>query len=126
MTSKIEAVAELSVGRGCAFAGLAIGTFVVGMIGEPHKALQLGGVLSLLACFVLLLKANLAMRVSYKRTEAWLLLDRAERPSPAVAQRIMGTTLRTVYLRFALYAAVLALAMLSASVLFGLLPRAVN
>ena len=123
MGTKIEEVAEFSVARACGFAGLAIGTAMIGMMGEPHKALQMGGLLSLLACFVLLLKANLAMRSPYKRTEAWLLLDRAERPAPAVAQRIMGTALRGVYLRFALYAATLSMALLAASIVLRLLPQ---
>lgn len=123
MPRRIEAKAELSVGRACGFAGLAIGTFMIGMISEPPLALRVGGVLTLLACFVLILKASLATKVPYKRTEVWLLLDPSERPQPSIAQQVIGRTLRYVYLRFALYAAWLSVSLLVASLVFRALPR---
>ncbi len=123
MPHRIEAKAELSVGRACGFAGLAIGTFMIGLIGEPPLAFRIGGIMALLACFILILKANLAPQAPYKRTEVWLLLDQSERPTPAIAQQIIGRTLQLVYLRFALYSAWLSASMLVASVVFGVLPR---
>jgi hypothetical protein len=123
MPRRIEAKAELSVGRGCAFGGIAIGTFMIGLISEPPLAFQMGGVLTLLACFILILKANLAPSRPYKRTEVWLLLDQSERPGPAIAQQVIGSTLQYVYLRFALNAAWLAALLLIASVVFRVLPR---
>jgi hypothetical protein len=122
VTSRIEAKAELSVGRACAFGGIGICTFMIGMISEPHHALLMGAVLTLIACLVLVLRANLAPRKPYKRTEVWLLLDKSERPAATVAQQLIGSVLREVYLRFALYSAVLALGLLIASVLLRVLP----
>ena len=124
MPRSIEAKAEMSVGRACGFAMIAIITFMVGTIAQPSQSLAIGGVLTLLTCFILLLKANLAPRKPYKRTEVWLLLDKAERPQPTVAQQVIGRVMQEVFLRFALRAARLSLALLSASLLVRVLPRA--
>ena len=121
MADRIRSKAELSVARGCGFAGIAIATMMIGTIAEPVQSLVIGGVLTLLACFVLMLKANLAPRTPYKRTEVWLLLDKAERPQAPVAQQIIGGTLQEVYLRFALRAAHLASAFLLASIVMRIL-----
>jgi hypothetical protein len=117
MPGHIKAKAELSVGRACGFAGLAIGTFMVGLSSDPALAFLSGGLLTLLACCILVLKANLAQSRPYKRTEVWLLLDQAERPMPEVAQVVIGRALRYVFLNFGLHAAKLAAAMLMASFL---------
>lgn len=117
MPGAIEAKAELSVARACGFACLGIGTFMVGMMGEPKLAFKLGGQLTLLTCFILILKANLAARKPYKHTEVWLMLDQAERPRPEIAQTVISRALRFVFLRFALYSAALSVAMLTASLL---------
>lgn len=122
MLRTIEAKAELSVGRACAFGGIAIGTFMVGLISEPGLAFVTGGILTLLASLILILKANLAETRPYNRTEVWLLLDQSERPMPEVAQLIIGRALQDVFLRFALYAASLSAALLVASVMFRTLP----
>lgn len=97
---------------------------MIGLMTDPTLSLQTGGILSMLTSLVLILKANWAIQVPYKRTEVWLMLDKGERPMPAVAQQVIGGVLREVYLRFALYAASLALALLCASVVFGLIRRA--
>lgn len=122
MPRRIEAKAELSVARGCGFGGVAIVTMMIGMITQPALSLLLGGISALLTCFILLLKANFAHIVSYKRTEVWLMLDKTERPQAEVAQQVIGTVLKDVYLRFALYAANLALALILASIVFRLMP----
>lgn len=124
MANAIEAKAELSVARACGFGCIGIGTFMIGSIAEPADAFRTGGVMTLLTCFILLLKANLAPLKPYKRTETWLMLDKSDRPQAPVAQQVIGGVLREVFLRFALYAASLALAMLIASVVFRMLPRA--
>lgn len=124
MESRIEQKAELSVARGCGFGAIAILTLMVGTIANPSQAFQMGGLATLVTCFILLLKANLAPRMPYKRTEVWLLLDKSDRPQAPVAQQVIGTVLREVYLRFALYAARLALAMLVASIFLRVLPAA--
>ena len=53
----------------------------------------------------------------------WLMLEPAERPSDAVAQQIIGTVLRDVYIQFAVRTAVIAAALLAGAVIvaaFGL------
>ena len=66
------------------------------------------GPMRVLACLVLLLKAQLAMLRPYKRTEVWLLLKPEERPQAAIAQQIIGTVMRETFLYFALHAGVAA------------------
>ncbi len=125
MSSKIETAAELSVARACGFAGIGIGTFMVGLMTDPALSLQVGGILSLFICMVLVLKASWAPRAPYDRTEVWLMIERGDRPGPAVAQQIIGGVLREVYVRFAFYAAALSFGFLAASVVFRMLPRAI-
>ena len=48
------------------------------------------------------------------------MLEPMERPQAAFAQQVISTALREAYLRFALHAAWLSLAMFSCSLLFGL------
>ena len=122
MLQLIEERANLSVARGCGFAGLAIVTFMIGLSSEIVMAFQAGGFLSLMACMVLLLKAFGAKNRPYKTTELWVMLNATERPEPAIAQRIIGTVLRDVYLRFALHAALVGLGMLVTSVILSWLP----
>lgn len=122
MLRQIEDLAELSVARGCGFAAIGILTFMVGMMGQPPRALQAGGLLFLMTCFVLWLRANGARSRPYKRTEVWVMLRPHERPQAAIAQQVIGNTLRHVYLRYALHAAALSCALCAASIVVGLLP----
>ncbi len=108
MLDRIEQLARLSVSRACGFAALAILTFFVGLSSDLTLALRIAGLLSLLACLVLLLKAQFAMLRPYKRTEVWLLLKPEERPQAAIAQQIIGTVMRETFLYFALHAGVAA------------------
>ena len=112
MLDTIEKIAEFSVARACGFGMLAILVTVVGLSGEPAMALKTGAVLSLLTSMILLLKAALAEGKPYRATEVWLLLKPHERPHEAVAQRIIALALREAFLRFALYFATGAAAML--------------
>lgn len=100
---KLEALAEFSVARGCGFALLAIFTTMIGLSPEPPLMLKCGAILSLMACMTLILKAATASSRSHRSTELWVLLKPDERPSEAVAQRVIGQVLRDAYLRFALY-----------------------
>jgi len=111
----IETFARLSVIRGAGFGLLAIVCFMVGLAGMPALSFKAGGVLCLLACFILLLKAEFADRRSYKRTELWLMLDRDQRPPAAIAQQVIGSTLRACYREFALHYARGSAAMLAFS-----------
>jgi len=107
MIERIEHLAHVIVARGCGFAALGILTFFIGMSGDLATALKCAGYLSMLACTVLLLKAGLARSQPYRRTELWIMLKPAERPPDAVAQQLIGNTLREVYLHFARQAAIL-------------------
>jgi hypothetical protein len=120
MLARIESLAELSVGRGCGFAGLAILTFMIGLSWDPVLACRVGGLLALFVCALLLLKAWWAPYRSVRKTELWMMLEPSQRPVAAVAQRVIGATLQTCYLRFALLAAGLSAALLAMSISFQL------
>lgn len=115
MLERIEELAHLSVARGCGFAALAIVVFFVGLSSDPPVACKLSGILALLTCLVLLLKAQLAPRRPYKHTELWVMLMPQERPQAAIAQQIIGTVLREAYLVFALHAGLAAAGLLAVS-----------
>lgn len=121
MLETVEKLAEFSVARACGFAMLAILVMVVGLSSEPLIALQAAAILSLLTSMVLLLKAGLAEAKHYRSTELWLLLKPHERPHEAIAQRIITLALREAFLRFALYFASGAAALLVTKLLLGLL-----
>jgi hypothetical protein len=97
----IERAAYVSVGRACGFGSLAILCFMVGLSYEPHLSARVGGLLSLIMTGVLLAKAMSALTRPYKTTETWLMLDEADRPSPSVAQHMIGSVLRDAYLWYA-------------------------
>lgn len=105
---RVRALAVLSVGRGCFFAALAIFCVMVGLVAEPLQALKSGAILAMITACVLMIKAEWVIRHSYKRTEVWILLDRRIELSPEVAQRVITVTLREIYLRYALYSALIA------------------
>ena len=105
---RLEELAVISVGRGVGFAALAIATFMIGLSADLLACLQAGGILSLITCFTLLLKALRAPRQHYKRTEVWIMMNPEERPHSAVAQDLIGETLRRTYLNFAMHAALVA------------------
>jgi hypothetical protein len=113
MLQRIEHVAHVSVARACGFASLAILTFMVGLSADMLSSLKVGGILSLILCFTLLVKARLASRRSYKQTELWLMLPAHDRPHSAIAQQVIGTVLRETFLYFALHAS------FAAALLFG-------
>lgn len=107
MTNPIENAAYVSVGRACGFAGLAIFCVVVGLSFDASLAALVGGKLSIMLCAVLLIFARRAPSRNYKKTETWLILKRGDRPQSDVAQRLIGETLRNVYLWFAQQVAVI-------------------
>ncbi len=115
MLQTIEEKAELSVGRACGFAALAIFTLMIGFAWHPAVSFQTGGILTLLACSILLLKGYNAPSRPYKMTELWGLLPKEHKPTPDVAQQLIGNILRQVYFRFAQHAALLSASMLLAA-----------
>lgn len=104
---RVRTLAVHSVGRGCFFAALAIWCVMIGLIADPLQALKSGAILTMIVACVLLMKASHVTHVSYKKTEVWLLLGRSIELSPEVAQRVITGILREIYLRYALYAAVI-------------------
>lgn len=119
MTHRVQEVAWVSVGRGCGFAALAIATFMFGMSGDMPVAFKAGGILTLVTSLVLVIRAWHAPNRPYKRTEVWLLLEPQHRPRDALAQTLIGETLRQTYLSFALHSALIATCMFAMSLLLG-------
>lgn len=121
MLDRIEKFAELSVGRACGFACIAISCFMLGFSPNPPLALKTGGLLTLLTAAVLAIKARNAPARPYKHTELWVMLPRDIRPPDNIAQQLIGGILADVYLRFARHAAVLACLLLASALLTALL-----
>jgi hypothetical protein len=121
MIDRIEQLAFLSVARGCGFAALGIVVFFVALSNELTVALRSAGYLSLLVTVVLLLKAGLAWRQPYRQTEVWIMLKPAERPEATVAQQVISSVLREMYLRFAGQAALFAALFLATGLVWPVL-----
>jgi hypothetical protein len=102
-TSRLFELAQISVARGSAFGLLAIFCLMVGLAGYPLVALKTGGIALMLGAAVLVVKAEHASRRDPRHTELWTLLDKHERPHGEVAQVLVGSTLRQVFSRYALY-----------------------
>jgi hypothetical protein len=115
----VERAANLSVGRACAFASLAILCFMVGFSYQPFLSARVGGSFALLTSGILLAKAWLAPAKPYKHTELWLILPEGDRPPPDSAQQLIGQTLRRVFLEYARFSALIAIMLLGASFVFG-------
>lgn len=105
---RLKAVAEVSVARATGFGALAIFCTMIGLSGTPILALKVGAILALVGASVLLLKAQLAQRRPYDRTELWLMLSPADRPQPGYAQFMIGSVLRQTFIQFAVYHAIAA------------------
>ena len=106
---ELRRVAELSVGRACAFAGLGIATLMVGLSFDPTLAAKSGAILLMFGTAVLRVKAWHALRQNYRQTELWLMLDKKNAPPEAYAQRMVADVLHDTYVRFSDGAAILAL-----------------
>ncbi len=105
---EIEARAEESVRRGCAFVGLGIFAVMIGLSFDPPVAAEAGAILTSLLVATLLLKALRAPFRSHRTTELWMLLDRSHRPPEPLAQPILMRTLKETYMRYARATGVLA------------------
>jgi hypothetical protein len=98
---RIRYLADFSVKRALAFAGLAIGMVVLGLSFAPVVALKSGAAMLTLISVVLFYKGLTALQRNVKRTELWILLDRnVSLPEPQM-QRVLGQVLRETYLRYA-------------------------
>jgi hypothetical protein len=114
-------VAYATVLRACAFGSLAIFCFMVGLSFAPSLAFQMGGTFTLLMTGILALKALEARWKCYRRTEMWLYLEKEHRPPAAVAQQLTSAVLRETYLTFAMWTALIAIAMWGLALVFSLL-----
>lgn len=97
---KIRALALVSVGRGCGFAGLAIVTLMVGLSYDPVLMIQAGAVSFTLGAAVLRLFALAAPYRNPRRTEVWVMLEPGDAPPPDVARQVINRTLTEVYAQF--------------------------
>jgi len=120
---RLQEMAWVSIARGCGFAALAIATFMFGMAGNVPASLRAGGILTLITSLILLAKGLRAPNRPYKRTEVWIMLAPEDRPQPALAQTLIGETLKHTYLTFALHSALIAGGMLLLSLLLAFVSR---
>jgi hypothetical protein len=106
---RIKSYADLSIRRGCAFALLGIGTFMVGMSSDAVLAFRSGAIMASIVLAALLLKGMRAPKRSYKKTEVWILMDKSHGLPEPRAQQVFGTILRERYFWYAEIAAMTAL-----------------
>jgi hypothetical protein len=106
---RIKSYADLSIRRGCAFALLGIGTFMVGMSSDAVLAFRSGAIMASIVLATLLLKGMRAPKRSYKKTEVWILMDKSHSLPEPRAQQVFGTILRERYFWYAEIAAMTAL-----------------
>jgi hypothetical protein len=118
---RLENLAQISVARGCGFGGLAVFCTMIGLSATPILALKTGAVLCLVACLVLVLKAERAPRRPYRRTEVWLMLEPGDRPQEQLAQRLVGQTLQRTFTTFAIYFGIGGMAMFGAAIILRIL-----
>ena len=120
---RLQQMAWLSIARACGFAALAIGTLMFGLSGNVLMSFRTGGILTLITSLILLVRGLQAPTRPYKRTEVWLMLEPEDRPQAALAQTVIGETLKQTYLTFALHSALIAGGMLLLSLLLALVSR---
>lgn len=102
---KVEELALISVGRGVGFAALGIATLMLALSWDILSCMKAGGILTLMTSLTLLMKAYRAPLKNYKRTEVWIMMAPADRPSDAIAQGLIGEVLQRTYLTFAQHTA---------------------
>jgi len=117
---RLRQVSFLSVGRAVGFSGLGILTIMVALSFQPVLALKSGGLLLLVLLAVLLWKARFPF-TNHRYTEAWLLLDKDDRPDERFAGFALKGALREAYLWFARWTAGLASAAWAVALVFELL-----
>ncbi len=120
MPDLIRRLADVSVARGCAFAALAVACVMVSLTATPARVFEAGGFGALLTSMALVLKAQYARPDQYKRTEVWIMLDKAERPPEGVAAALITDARREAMLRWAERMAWAAASMLVLAVLMML------
>jgi hypothetical protein len=114
---EMRKAAFTSVARGCGFAMLGVLCLMVGFSFDPRLMFQSGGMLSMIAVLVLVLKGRRALSTDYRHTEMWLMLPDDFRPPEAYAQWAAATVLRDAYFTFAQYTAAISVVMWSMALL---------
>ena len=117
---EMRKVAFASVARACGFGMLAIVSVMMGLLYDPRLVFQTGGILTLIMTFILILKARYALTQNYKKTEMWLYIEKDFRPPEAYAQWAASTVMRDAYFSFAMYTALISIAMWVTALLMGL------
>ena len=116
---QMRRVAFETVLRACGFGSLAIFCVMIGMSFNARLAFQAGGTLTMLMTLILMLKARIALKQDYRKTEMWLYLPKDFRPPEAYAQWASSTVLRDTYLTFALWTSAIAIAMWVIALVFS-------
>jgi uncharacterized membrane protein YdfJ with MMPL/SSD domain len=119
IVEEMRRIAYETVLRACAFASLAIFCVMIGLSFLPRTAFQAGGFLSILMTLVLVLKAHEARTKDHRRTEMWLYLPKESRPPQALAQKLVSTLMREIYLQFASWTAMISIVMWTIALFFS-------
>jgi hypothetical protein len=105
---RILTVADQTIRRACAFAGLGVAFTMLAFSFDMVLAFRAGAVLTTAVFAVLLWLGHRAPRADVRRTELWSVVGRGLRLSRERAQALLGGVLRDRYLWHADRAAVLA------------------
>jgi hypothetical protein len=106
---RIEYLADMTVRRGCAFALLAIGTVMLGLSYDLVLSLKSGAILEALHGSVLAVIGYNAPRRNHRSTELWVLLNKGADLPANYPPELLLEVLRKTYIRYAEFAAVVAL-----------------
>lgn len=100
---RIRNCAEVSVRRGTAFALLAVGLLMVAFSFDVTLSLKIGAATMIIMATILGYRAMMAASTDYRKTETWLLLGKTHPLPESRRQKVIGTTLRDIYQRYARY-----------------------
>lgn len=107
--NRVDYLAEVSIGRGCGFAMLAIIVTMCGMAGDLGLSLKIGAGLSVLMGMVLAWRGWQAPHRDPRKTELYLMLDKGRDLPEDYPLPQINEALRRVYVRYAEYSGALAL-----------------
>lgn len=117
MLRSIATAAKLTVGRDCAFAVIGIVALMAHSLNDVLHALKLGAWSFLSLSLLFWLRATLAMRFPYRRTDVWSSLAHEHRPNDRFAQQLIGRAIRNASLQMALLASCLSTGLLIIAIL---------
>lgn len=111
--------ADIVIRRACGFGAIGIVTTMMAFVGQPGLSMQCGAILFGLMAAILAIKAGLAPRHNFKRTELWLMIKK-EPPAlpPERLQQLIGGVMADRFVWHARLAGGIAVAMFAASMLF--------